>query len=233
MTAFLFDVDGTLTPPRGIMSKEFRNFFGSWTNTQKGIGNSVFLVTGSNKQKTVQQIGLPLYRLVNGCYQNCGNQLYERNSLVKQSPWNIPLILTIDIMDLVNESQWCGRAANNIEDRVGMMNISTVGRDANNELRKEYFTWDKQNKERERIVGQLSVKYPELEFSIGGEISIDIYPKGKDKSQILSDMAGRTVFFGDSCHQDGNDYHIANKADKHYCVTGWKETKSILEARYG
>jgi phosphomannomutase len=233
MTNFLFDVDGTLTPPRGMMLKEFRSFFGNWVNAQKGIGNSIFLVTGSDKKKTVQQIGLPLYRLVDGCYQNCGNQLYKRNSLVKQSPWNTPLILTIDIMDLVYESQWCGRAANNIEDRVGMINISTVGREADNELRKEYFTWDTQNGERKRIVKTLSTKYPELEFSIGGEISIDIYPKGKDKSQILSDMSGETIFFGDSCHKNGNDYRIAKKADKHHPVTGWEETKNILETHYG
>jgi phosphomannomutase len=233
MFDFLFDVDGTLTPSRGVMTSEFKHSFGLWTNGQKEKRNSVFLVTGSDKQKTIQQVGLPLYRLVDGCYQNCGNQLYKRNRLIKQSPWRMPLSLTIDIMDFVSESRWCGRAANNIEDRVGMANISTVGRDADDELREEYFMWDERNREREEIAGHLSVKYPELEFAIGGEISIDIYPMGKDKSQVLSDMHGKTIFFGDRCHRDGNDYHIANKADKYHCVTDWEETKNILETYYG
>jgi phosphomannomutase len=232
MTNFLFDVDGTLTAPRGVISKEFKNFFEVWVNAQKGIGNSVFLVTGSDKQKTVEQIGLSLCGLVDGCYQNCGNQLYKRNSLVKESSWNASLTLTTGIMDVMSESQWFGRSTDNIEHRIGMVNISTVGRSADNELRKEYFMWDEQNGERKKIAERLSSRHPELEFSIGGEISIDVYPKGKDKSQILTDMTGETVFFGDSCHKGGNDYCIANKSGKYHQVAGWEETKKILETHY-
>lgn len=75
-----------------------------------------------------------------------------------------------------------------------MVNISTVGRRASTELRKQYYEWDKENKERESIVSKLSYMYRDLEFSIGGDISIDIYPKGKDKSQVLHDMKGQSVF---------------------------------------
>ena len=233
MFDFLFDIDGTLTPHRGTMVKEFRNYFGQWVNNQQRLWNSVFLVTGANKKKTMQQVGIPLYRLVDGCYQNCGNQLYKRGHLRKQAQWTMPIALIDDITDLVSASPWCGRAMNNIEPRAGMANMSTVGRSADDELRKEYFAWDKRNKEREGIVKELSAKYPELEFAIGGEISIDIYPKGKDKSQVLSDMLGKTIFFGDRCHRHGNDYHIAHKADKHYSVANSEETKNILVTHYG
>jgi len=233
MINFLFDIDGTLTPPRQKMSNDFRSSFGDWVVSQQTRKNGVFLVTGSNKTKTKEQVGVALWRLVNGCYQNCGNQLYVRGRLLKQSLWDLPVELRLDILELAETSQWHGRAERNLEERVGMANMSTVGRSATQPLRTEYYNWDIKNRERETIVEQLSSKYPELEFAIGGEISIDIYPSGKDKSQILDDMIGDTVFFGDKCDKNGNDYHIAQKVNQHYHVKDWQETKKILETIYG
>ncbi len=89
MKHFLFDVDGTLTPARSKIDKKFKKFFADWTTFQKEEGNEVFLVTGSDKEKTVEQIGIDLYRHMNGVYQNSGNQLFVRNSLIKQSNWQI------------------------------------------------------------------------------------------------------------------------------------------------
>tara|TARA_Y100000593_G_C4268488_1_gene316101 strand:- start:101 stop:802 length:702 start_codon:yes stop_codon:yes gene_type:complete len=233
MISFLFDIDGTLTPARKRMEKDFKTFFGLWTGEQYSKGNKVFLVTGSDKDKTKRQIGVALWRFVTGCYQNCGNQLYVRGRLREESSWKPSDKLRSDIAKVVESSMWYCRAKNNLEERTGMANMSTVGRSASPALRKEYFEWDKRHREREKIVQILSSKHPELEFAIGGEISIDIYPKGKDKSQVLSDMFGHTVFFGDRCGTDGNDYHISQKADKYYHVKDPNETRQILETIYG
>ena len=48
---FIFDVDGTLTPSRGIIDLEFKAFFNTFC-----LMNDVYLVTGSDKPKTVEQI---------------------------------------------------------------------------------------------------------------------------------------------------------------------------------
>ena len=212
---FLFDVDGTLTPPMGKMNNRFRIFFGEWVLRQQQNGNKVFLVTGSDRKKTIGQVGIALYRLVNGSYQSCGNELYIRNRLIKRFKWAMSASLHLDILDLLSESIWYGRADNNIEERAGMINISAVGRSANKSLRKKYSKWDKENRERRSIVDTLSSKYPDLEFSIGGEISIDIYPKGKDK-----------------CDVGGNDFTIATMSKYSYNVKGWKQTKKILAKRH-
>jgi phosphomannomutase len=232
MINFLFDIDGTLTPPRQKIPSSFRRSFGDWVVAQRTRGNRVFLVTGSNKTKTKEQVGVSLWRVVNGCYQNCGNQLYVRGRLIKQSAWKIPVELRLDILELCEASQWFGRAKINIEERVGMVNISTVGRSASRRLRTQYYIWDAEHGEREGIVTRLSSKHPNLEYAIGGEISIDIYPNGKNKSQVLEDMTGDTVFFGDKCDAGGNDYHISQKVDRYYHVEGWRETKNILETVY-
>ena len=136
--------------------------------------------------------------------------------------------LRLDILNILEKSRWYGRAENNIEERTGMVNISAVGRSCDKLLRREYFEWDKRNHERVEIAEDLSKKYLQLEFSIGGEISIDIYPKERDKSQVLSDMEGICFFFGDMCHVGGNDYTLAVMCDNYYNVNSWKQTMSIL-----
>jgi phosphomannomutase len=225
---YLFDVDGTLTPPRESINPEFKKLFAHWVGVQRSNGHKVFFVTGSDRDKTVEQVGLPLWRFVDGSYQCSGNQLYSRGKLIKQSNWMMSAELHYDIIELLEKSRWYGKADKNIEERVGMVNISTVGRSATNLLRKEYFDWDNRNHERVKIKDELSAKYEDLEFSIGGEISIDIYPKGRDKSQVLSDMQGDCMFFGDRCDIGGNDYKIAVMCKHYFNVSGWEETHEIL-----
>ena len=82
--------------------------------------------------------------------------------------------------------------------------------------------------ERLKIKEELSDKYNDISFSIGGEISIDIHPKGRDKSQVLQYAKGKTVFFGDKCESGGNDFEIATMSDMCYHVKDWIETNEIL-----
>ena len=232
MIQYLFDVDGTLTDARKQIDSEFEKFFGRWVYEEKSKGNEVFVVTGADKQKTLRQIGLPLYRLFNGVFQNCGNQLFVRNSLIYESKWQMSAHLRLDLSILAERSPWSKTANKNFEERVGMVNFSTVGIDATDNQRKAYGLWDKDANERVKMTEWLSMRYPKLEFSIGGQTSIDIHPKGKDKSQALEHMSGKTIFFGDKCMAGGNDYSIAHKADKHHQVNGWKETKYVLNIYY-
>ena len=229
---FFFDIDGTLTPARQKIDSGFKNYFAKWAAERMSEGDNVVLVTGSDSKKTVEQIGSPLWRLVNASYQNCGNQMYRHGKLIKESKWKMSAHLHLDILTLIETSPYFGKAERNIEERAGMINISTVGREADQSLRKAYFTWDSTVGERKKIVDILSMRYPKLEFSIGGQTSMDIHPKGKDKSQALEHMSGKTIFFGDKCMVGGNDYAIAKKADKYHQVDGWKETMYVLNIYY-
>ena len=228
MINYLFDIDGTLTPPRQPMQKDFKKFFAEWVAAKRKTKDKVFFVTGSDRGKTVEQVGLALWRFVDGSYQNCGNQLYKKGKLIKQSKWKMSAYLRLDVLFLLEKSPFYGQAENNIDERTGMVNISAIGRSATVKQRQIYYQYDQNVGERKRIVEELSSMYPRLEFSIGGEISIDIYPKGKDKSQALKDMAGQTTFFGDKC-ENGNDRQIAKKSNKYYNVTEWQETYKILK----
>ena len=228
ITSYIFDVDGTLTPARKSMEKEFHDSFISWVESQLGLGNNVYLVTGSDKEKTVEQVGLKLYNLVDGVYQNCGNELYKNGKLCKSNKWVISKKIDAKVDELLQSSKWYGKSSGNKELRAGMLNISTVGRDCSAEDRAEYCQWDRENGERRRITNELNIAFPSIEAVVGGEISIDIYPKGRDKSQVLGDMVGDTVFFGDKCDRGGNDYTISCQATERYHVTDWEQTSDIL-----
>jgi len=83
--------------------------------------------------------------------------------------------------------------------------------------------------------------FPELEATVGGQISIDIYPKGKNKAQVLQDIIGPITFFGDKCQPGGNDYPIVerlgqmNEENNLSCtiheVKDYKETWDILKRK--
>jgi|TARA_B110000902_G_scaffold226096_1_gene264502 phosphomannomutase len=234
MINYLFDVDGTLTSARTVIDKDFKKFFGNWITKIRGQGDAVFLVTGSDKLKTVEQVGLDIYRCVNGVYQNCGNQLFIRNHLTKESKWKMGSHLHLDLLVIADESICAKKVTGvNLEERIGMVNFSTLGKDATTSQREKYYEWDKISGERKRITELLSLRYPKLEFVVGGKVSIDIFPKGKDKSQILKDMTGKTIFFGDMCSKGGNDYSIAMKSDIYHQVKGWKDTRFVINSYYG
>ena len=232
MINYLFDIDGTLTPSREKIDDNFKHIFADWVLYQQSLNNKVFFVTGSDRDKTVEQVGVALWRLVDGSYQCCGKQLYKIGKLSKESKWKMSAYLHLDLMLAMEKSPWFGKARNNIEERIGMVNFTTLGRSATTQQRKAYHIWDNTVRERERIAKSLSFAYPKLEFSVGGEISIDIYPKGKNKSQALKDMVGKTVFFGDRCEPSGNDFPIYSKADVSHHVSDWTETCEILRNKY-
>ena len=85
--------------------------------------------------------------------------------------------------------------------------------------------------------------WPELDAVIGGQISIDIYPKGNDKSQVLEYVENafpenEKIFIGDGIENKGNDYSLAKLMDSEgwdgiYHTEGWEQTKELLEMLIG
>jgi len=100
-----------------------------------------------------------------------------------------------------------------IEFRTGLINISPIGRNCSQEEREAFFEYDKKHHIRENLVKVLEEKFTEelkLKFSIGGQISIDAFPIGWDKTYCLRHLEGfkEIHFFGDKTEEGGNDYEI-------------------------
>lgn len=65
------------------------------------------------------------------------------------------------------------------------------------------------------MVKKMREKFEEshgFKFSIGGQISIDVFPKGWDKTYCLQHIEEfeEVHFFGDKTSEGGNDYEIYN-----------------------
>jgi len=218
---YIFDIDGTLTPSRMPIDPDFKSWFLRWCKNK-----SIYFVTGSNKEKTIGQIGMDMWLLPRKMYQSCGNEVYHRGELFSHSDFSITDELRLFLWELLKKSPWYGPNKCNIEKRVGLVNFSTIGRNCSQEQRKKYTSTEN---EREDYVAAIMDRFPDLEASIGGEVSIDIYKRGHSKAQILKDIMGYSIFFGDGC-EGGNDASLANRVDKAFQVRDWKETWSILRS---
>jgi phosphomannomutase len=239
---FIFDVDGTLTPSRLPMTEEFQKFFSIWSQL-----NKFYLVTGSDLPKLQEQMcffDIEAERI----FTCCGNQMWIPNpsvpiqsaDLIYDNKFIVPKKLKKLLGTILSNSQYPHRYGNHIEDRGSMVNFSIVGRDCTQEQRDEYYKWDKENGERKIIAQAVREKFPDLDAVIGGQISIDIYPKGNDKSQVLEHIeklhpTGKIIFIGDGIENGGNDYPLAELMDNMsgcdwYHTKGWKQTKQILES---
>jgi phosphomannomutase len=226
---FIFDVDGTLTPSRGIIDIHFKMFFNTFC-----LDNDVYLVTGSDKPKTIEQIGEDTYILCKRVYNCSGNDVYEGSTNIRTTDWTLPALARTFLISCEYESKFTIRTGNHIEERPGMVNFSIVGRNANAEERAKYVAYDTYEDERTTIAKAFNIMFPELEARPGGETGIDIAPRGSDKSQILMDFnrseLESIVFIGDAMHEDGNDYplKLANYKGKNHHVQGWEHTWEIL-----
>ena len=230
---FIFDVDGTLTPSRQQIDNKFQEYMIDFAQN-----HDVYLVTGSDYPKTLEQVGETLIHTVKRVYNCSGNDVWEQGKNIRTNPWKIPQEVEAWLREELDASKFPLRTGLHIEDRPGMVNFSVVGRNATLGERKMYAEYDTKNEERHTIARFFKQKFPGIEAVVGGETGIDIYPVGADKSQILNDFDEDDFifFFGDMCQPGGNDFPIANairegeRVGVPYNVDGWKDTWSKLNA---
>jgi phosphomannomutase len=219
---YVFDVDGTLTESRQPMDREFGMFFADFA-----MKHPVYLVTGSDYEKTEEQLGA-LTLVVDGVYNCSGNMLTRRGVVKYTNDFEMTDFERIAIETELKLSGFSVRTGNHIEKRIGALNFSIIGRNASREEREQYKVWDEATNERQQICRKLNSMFTRLECVVGGETGIDIFLKGKDKSQIARHLHPFT-FFGDRCEVGGNDHTLYLEADIAHWVRDWQNTYDILK----
>ena len=165
----LFDVDGTLTIPRGVITPEMMTFM-------KALGEkiTVGIVGGSDLPKQEEQLGDGIVNLF--------PYNFSQNGLVAYKDGNILEVQTIskflgedNVKRIVN---WTMKYLADVdipvkrgtffEFRSGMFNISPIGRNCSREERNDYEKFDLEHKIRENMV----VSFPSCRrstalFSVG------------------------------------------------------------------
>ena len=228
---FIFDVDGTLTPSRGKMDYNFKAFFNTFC-----LVNDVYLVTGSDKPKTIEQISEGTYNLCKRVYQCSGSDVWDAETNILKSGWTLSDLARTFLISCEYESPFTERTGNHIEQRSGMVNFSVVGRNANAEQRAKYVEYDTVKNERINIASAFNIMFPDLQATVGGDTGIDIAARGADKSQILRDFKEDDTihFYGDAMFEGGNDKPLADALQKYqlgfsHQVDDWKHTWEILK----
>jgi len=229
--AFLFDVDGTLTPSRHIMDSGFQKRFMEFQRK-----HSTYLVTGSDYEKTLEQVGSDCIGLTQKTFQCSGNEIRKNGEVIHLNKWT-PNTEVIRYLNNVLDSSLFPtehRSSRFIEYRTGSINFSIVGRTATLEQRQKYIEFDRTNGERLTVLQNMHRAFPDLSISIGGETGLDIMCFGYDKSQIIRHIPERVIYFyGDAIYPNGNDYSLAvllslNENNKVFPVTDWRDTDVLL-----
>lgn len=221
MRCYIFDVDGTLTAPRKHIDSNFKTQFLNWAKDK-----DLYIATGSDFVKTKQQLPQEVLNVFKGIFCCMGNELRNSTGTIAfKSNFMIPDDLNEDLERILVNSKYPIKTGTHVEFRTGMVNFSTVGRNASHAQRLEYTNWDSIHKERQSIADYINVNYPDLEASVGGSISIDIIEKGKDKGQVVSWLVDEgykdIVFFGDRCVPGGNDWGIVRELEKSNIKNQW------------
>nr|SVE85697.1 EOG090X0BFR [Daphnia pulicaria] len=213
----LFDVDGTLTMPRNKIIPTTEEFLLTKVKQVATIG----LVGGSDFKKIAEQMG-------GADVINKFEYVFAENGLVAYK--NGHMIGKMSIQEHVGEEKLQKfinyalgymskltlpvKRGTFIEFRDGLVNVCPVGRSCSQAERDQFAEYDKEHRIRENFVKELQAQFPDLGlvFSIGGQISFDVFPKGWDKTFALSfvekDSFKEIHFFGDKTAPGGNDHEI-------------------------
>ena len=230
MKKFIFDVDGTLTDSRQQIDLSFEAFMIKFC-----CKHDVYLVTGSDRTKTVDQLGLDICYRAKRVYNCSGSDVYEKSNNVYRSDWQPYGKLINFLSDELDYSTFPHKTGNHIEHRPGGINFSILGRGEDSmKYRKEYVKWDSNTTERVLMADRIRSEFPDLNIQIGGETGLDI--SDSDKSQILRDFNSEDEihFYGDMMEEGQNDYPLAKAVQEcggytHH-VKNWEDTQTQLRS---
>ncbi|KAG6813827.1 Phosphomannomutase 1 [Tricholoma furcatifolium] len=217
----LFDVDGTLTPARQDVSKEM-------VETLRDLRKKVVIgfVGGSDLPKISGQLTFEGSKALNdfdyGFAENgltaykLGKEL-ESQSFIKFLGEEKYKKLANFILHYIADMDIPIKRGTFIEFRNGMINVSPIGRNATIAERIEFEKYDKVHGHRAAFVKVLQEKFADygLTFSIGGQISFDVFPHGWDKTYALRHVEDEGFeeihFFGDKTYKASPLYSLINE----------------------
>ncbi|KAL1762591.1 eukaryotic phosphomannomutase [Schizophyllum commune] len=236
----LFDVDGTLTPARQGISPEMLAVL---RDVRKKV--VIGFVGGSDLVKITEQLQVPGIDVLSewdyGFAENGLTAYKQGKQLASQSFINWlgeekykPLVNFI--LHYLADLDIPIKRGTFVEFRNGMINVSPIGRNATIQERHDFEKYDKVHGVRAAFVKVLQEKFADLSltFSIGGQISFDVFPTGWDKTYALRHVEDEQFeeihFFGDKTYKGGNDHEIyEDPRTIGHSVTSPADTISILK----
>ncbi len=220
-----FDLDGTLAESKQELSNEMANLLYSLS-----LKTKVAIISGGSYRQFQKQIIPKLIEASGGAslhnilfLPTSGTSRYEYDEKIKD--WrevythvfagSVKTRVINELNDILGEHKSDFEIPEKhygtyIEDRGNQITLSAMGQEAPLD---EKSTWDPTGSKRLRIKTDLEKVVPEIEANLGGTTSVDVLPKGFDKSfglKVTLDALKLSVkdilFVGDAVFEGGNDY---------------------------
>jgi len=201
------------------------------------------MVGGSDLKKQREQLGETVLDMFDYTFSENGLVAYKGRELIEEASLTAFLgeerlqKLINFILHYIADLDIPVKRGTFIEFRKGMLNVSPIGRNCSQEERCEFERYDKDAKIREKFVAALRETFGDynLTYSIGGQISFDVFPKGWDKTYALQfvNHVKEIHFFGDKTYEGGNDFEIySSQRTIGHSVKNPEETMAICKKTF-
>ena len=247
----LFDMDGTLTPPRKKIEKRTISKLKKLSEYAK-IG----IVTGSDFDYVMQQCseifdigGVPVDRIdifpCNGTkhytWKNSKFVLVhdaEMIATIGQQNYNYLLQSLTAFQMMITLSHQLPYTGTFFQYRGSMLNWCPIGRQAGDLERSAWEKADSEKMIREYFFDEIKTLIADKELGItvalGGSTSFDIYPDGWDKTYVMNHLSEfqKIYFVGDRCDEGGNDkalYDLLQIDGTSFKSEGPDDTEIVIE----
>ncbi|EDQ91618.1 uncharacterized protein MONBRDRAFT_20131 [Monosiga brevicollis MX1] len=236
-TLCLFDVDGTMTVARAEITEEMQEFMARVrAKVAIGLVGGSDLVKIEEQMKNTARTAYDFTFAENGLTAYKGAQELETQSFLGFLGEQKMQKLVNFCLKHIASLEIPQKRGTFVEFRNGMINVSPIGRNCSRAERNAFEAYDKEHGIRKEFVGLLEKEFAGwgLKFSIGGQISFDVFPEGWDKTYCLRHVKNhanfkRILFFGDKTFEGGNDYEIYNSEETEgHAVTSWEDTREQL-----
>lgn len=251
----LFDLDGTLTPPRGRITDDNTNGISKLLRIAR-----VGILTGSDLPFVIEQLprslfeeglevfscnGTKHYKFSNNSFELMGSAK-QINEILSKKEYDKLLKFLLEEQILFINKYELNYTGTFITFRGSLINWSPIGRDSTKKERGDFEKLDSKLFIRKKLFDKLNefiLDQPKdsemrnLQIKIAGSTSFDIYPIGYDKTYALNyfDKSVKTWFVGDRCEHGGNDkeiYDALKESGSSFCVSSHEETPEIINLIY-
>jgi phosphomannomutase len=161
--------------------------------TMRSKGVDFGIVSGSDRVKIIQQLGEPIANDAEFCFGENGLTAHKKGKLIGQTSLkehmgeeNIKKFVNF-CLHYIADLDIPIKRGTFVEFRHGMINVSPIGRNCANEERNDFEQYDHEHLIRKTMIEKLKAQFSDLNlrYSIGGQISFDVFPQGWDKSYCL------------------------------------------------
>jgi phosphomannomutase len=234
----IFDIDGTLTLPATPIEPCMLNLLETLSQNY-----DIALATSSQLSKIQTQMSPNILNLnhIQYIFSQNGTVAYQNGKLISElsikqryTEEQLQKLLNFSLR-YIADLKLPFKRGGFIDFRTSMIVISVIGQNCSLEERQQFIEFEKIHQARKKFIKTLKEEFKDydLDFTIGGQISFELFPKGWDKTYCLNHIKNKyeTIwFFGDRTDEGGNDHHIYHSPlTKSYKVSSPDETLQLCQ----